>query len=179
MNEEANLSTGVNWGKWVLIAVMALVAIGVFQRRSGPGANAHRGEIVQDFTLPDVHGQKVTLSQYVAGQPFVISFGTTSCPYCEMQTKAFKELKGQFGDRVAILEVNVGESRDEVAAHVARTQRPFTTLVDEEGSVSSRYVTDAVPVTVVADAAGRIVEIGNYIPADQLEELLKLKKQSP
>src|SRR5688572_941590 len=95
---------------------------------------AHQGRIVEDFTLPDVNGGMVKLSEFVKGRPFVISFGTTTCPYCERQNSAFNELQANLGDQVAILEVNVGEPADEVAEHVTKTKRKITTLVDDDGS---------------------------------------------
>jgi peroxiredoxin len=133
------------------------------------------GNVVADFTLPDVAGQPVAFREFVAGRPAVISFGTTSCPYCVLQLKAFRELRDKLGDKIALLEINIGEPSDRVAAHVQRLQSPIKTLVDLDGSIYTRFgQTNAVPVTVVVDPAGRILEIGNYIPASRISELLRL-----
>jgi peroxiredoxin len=170
--------TPVRWAGLVGLLVLILVAgTALFRTATNPPppSTAESGRLVADFTLPDVNGRAVNLREYVNGRPFVFSFGSTSCPGCIMQLAAFKELRQKYGDQVAILEINVGaEPPSRVAAHMKRMESPFTTLIDTYGSVFLQYGTGAIPVTVVADSEGRIITVGNYIPAGRLAELLRL-----
>jgi peroxiredoxin len=132
-----------------------------------------------DFTLPDLDGDKVNLVKYADGRPFVISFGTTSCPYCVLQVDAFREIRKRYGNDVAILGVNIGESARRVARHVEKIDSPFTTLIDERAEVYRRYGTGAVPLTIVCGADRQIVTGGGYLTADQLGKALETVLPKP
>ncbi len=169
--------------KWTTMVLLLLTVGGVSTAlliKSMPSGDAvgaaadAGGRTIPDFTLPDLKGQPVNLKRYAAGRPIVISFGTTSCPYCTLQMKAFKEVQQKVGDRVAILEVNVGEPAYRVAEHAAQIGSSVTTLLDGSGEVYQQFGTNAVPVTVVANSKGRLIEVGNYIPAPRLLKLLGL-----
>lgn len=182
-NTLASRITRSNWaitfGSLVLAVAALAILIGRFGSSSG-SSEPHplSGRMLADFTLPDVNGGSVNLRDYAAGRPVVISFGTTTCPYCVLQMRAFKELKEKYGDRVALLEINVAEPAEVAAAHAKRVESPVPTLLDQDARVYLRYGNNAVPVTVVADAEGRIIEIGSYIPAGRLADLLKLNSEA-
>ena len=168
------------WLRWgMLIGILGLLVCMsalLFAQMQGPPEpiQAASGPVVPDFTLPDTTGKAVRFSGFTAGRPSVILFGTTACPYCNMQIEELKQLQRRAGDRVAILEINVGEAPQKVAEHIARVRSPFTTLVDRTGELYSRYGTGAVPVTLVADGQRRILQQGSVIPASRLAELLGL-----
>ncbi|GMU22592.1 MAG: hypothetical protein AMXMBFR13_26770 [Phycisphaerae bacterium] len=151
-------------------------------RRSEDDSAAYRPtgrEVLADFSLPDLQGRTVSLKEYAAGRPLLLSFGTTNCPWCNRQIQAFKQIREQYGDRVAILEVNVQEPASVVSEHMRRIESPFTTLLDEDGSVYGRYGTGGVPVTIVADSRRRILEIGGYLDPATLSRLLDGALGSP
>jgi peroxiredoxin len=169
--------TPVRWLSLIGLLLLIVVAGVALLRAIGShdaSPPVQNGRQVADFTLPDVNGQPVNLRSYVGDRPFVLTFGSTTCPYCDLQREAFKELREKYGSRLALLEINVGEPRSRVAAYIERTGSPFTTLLDGDGSIFLRYGSSGIPVTVVADSEGQIITVDNYIPAGRLMSLLKL-----
>lgn len=174
--------SGIVWSRWVLpvaslgllLAASAILLARMASALPAPAPAVATGPAIPDFTLPDLTGTSVRFSSFVGGRPAVVSFGTTTCPYCNVQLEQFKRLQRQTRDRVAILEINVGEAPERVAAHVAKLGSPFTTLLDRTGAVYGRYGTGAVPVTLVIDARGQILERGSVIETARILKLLKL-----
>lgn len=62
--------------------------------RSNAGAHALRaGSMAPDFTLPDSHGNPVSLANLLRGGPVVVAFYRGDwCPYCDLQLKAYQEI---------------------------------------------------------------------------------------
>jgi peroxiredoxin len=62
--------------------------------RSNPGAQALRaGSTAPTFTLPDVHGNQVSLATLLRNGPVVVAFYRGDwCPYCDLQLKAYQEI---------------------------------------------------------------------------------------
>ncbi len=174
--------------RWAMLIVLLLgigaagvVLVSQVGLAPGPTTAAQKpdaGPGVADFTLPDLDGQPVRWSTFVAGRPSVVSFGTTTCPYCNLQIEAFKQIRSRHGESIALLEVNVGESAERAAAHAARLRSPTKTLLDRTGAVYSRYGNGPVPITIVSDAKGKILEISGYLPAERILQLLGMEQAS-
>ena len=72
------------------------------------------GDLVPDFTLPDLDGTSHTLSDY-RGRVVIVNFWSAECPWSERADNQFKQwLTGRWGERVVLLTVasNANESRN-------------------------------------------------------------------
>jgi thiol-disulfide isomerase/thioredoxin len=101
--------------RW-LRAVAAAIALGAWpacQTRSTPTA----GAAPLDFTLKDMAGQSVTLSDY-AGRPLLINFWATWCGPCRVEIPWLIELQDRYRDRGLVV---LGISADDEPADL----RPF------------------------------------------------------
>jgi thioredoxin-dependent peroxiredoxin len=98
------------------------------------------GDAAPDFTLPDQHGQQVSLGEAVRRGPVVLYFyPKDETPGCTAEACAFRDAYEVF--REAGAEV-IGVSSDGVGSHErfsSRHQLPFTLLADEDGGVRKRY----------------------------------------
>lgn len=183
MNKRATVQLG--------IAILAGLVVGALvfagwpdlpgsSRQTGNTVPSHR-TAMQDFVLPDLQGNDVRFSDFVADRPFVITFGQTTCPPCVQQSLVFKELEKKYGDDVAFLKVYIGQSPEVAARQVEQLKSPTKTLIDLQAKIYYRYGKGPIPVTLVGDAEGRIITIGSFFSTDQLTRMLdkQLEAEDP
>ena len=124
-------------------------------------ARLETGETAEDYTAPDftvytLSGEAVRLSDY-AGKPVVINFWATWCPPCRQELPGFENAWQQYGDDVVFLMVECGgESVDEVESFIAEGGYTFPVYVDSDGSGAAAYGINAIPVTALVDAEGKV-----------------------
>lgn len=124
-------------------------------------APAETGETAEDYTAPDftvytLTGEAARLSDF-AGKPVVINFWATWCPPCRQELPGFENAWQQYGDDVVFLMVECGgESVDEVESFVAEGGYTFPVYVDSDGSGAAAYGINAIPVTALVDAEGKV-----------------------
>ncbi|MBI3173541.1 MAG: redoxin domain-containing protein [Chloroflexi bacterium] len=123
------------------------------------------GNLAPDFTLWDVDGRKVSLSSY-HGQPVVLFFWATWCPYCRAQIESLKGLHDTYKDAgLIILAVDVDENVDTGRAFRAKHEIKFPILDDWALTAFSLYKGRVVPVTYFIDQGGRI----NHFAVGQMD----------
>jgi peroxiredoxin len=138
---------------------------------------AAAGGKASDFTLKDIDGRNVSLSDY-EGKVVIISFWATWCTPCKAEMpelhKLYKALKDQ---GLVVLSISTDEARNE--PQVKGTARAggytFPVLLDPERSVFGQFSANPnLPVTVIIDQKGQIQDThAGYEPGDEV----KLKAQ--
>jgi len=119
------------------------------------------GDTAYDFTLNDVDGRPVSLSDF-RGQPTIVNFWATWCAPCRIEMPAFQEAYEQHQeDGLVILALNQGEqaavARDYFYDEMGLT---FTPLLDERSKVAATYGSYSVlPSTFFIDRSGTVVAI--------------------
>lgn len=97
------------------------------------------GQPAPDFTLPDQHGDEVTLSQF-KGRPVVLYFyPRDNTPGCTTEACAFRDARDDYEQAGAKV---IGVSPDAVKTHAKfaeKYQLPFTLVADTEKSVCEAY----------------------------------------
>jgi peroxiredoxin len=63
----------------------------------------------------------------------------------------------RYGDRLAIVAIDIQESREKVEAWAKGKQLSFTILLDPSGTVTGDYEVTATPTTFVLSREGRLV----------------------
>jgi peroxiredoxin len=112
---------------------------------------------VSDFTLKDLDGRSVRLSDY-KGRTIVLYFMATWCPECRGAIPQLKEIYSSYNARgLVLLAINVMESKDKVAAFSRKYNLPYPVLLDEDGKVYRSYGVGGVPVKALVDRNGRII----------------------
>lgn len=141
---------------------------------SGSEINDEEFSIAPDFTLEDIEGNVVSLSDY-KGKVVFVNFWATWCPPCRAEIPHFIELIEQYGEDFVVLGVDL-DSRDfsKVPAFVEKQGMNYPVLYDTKG-VSNLYGgIQSIPTTFVVNRNGKIVEqiIGSRPKAD-FENLIK------
>lgn len=113
-----------------------------------------------DFTLPNLDGKDVTLSEMLAEGPVIIDFWATWCKPC---IKAFPGLEAihekykSRGLKVLAISVDSPRSRAHVGPFIRSKKYTFEVLLDAQGRVARKYNAVILPRTVLLSPEGEIV----------------------
>jgi peroxiredoxin len=114
-------------------------------------------EKAPDFTLKDLDGKEVKLSDY-KGKTVMLVFSATWCPHCREEIPHLKEVYSRYqGQDFILLNIDIQESREKVSSFAAKNELPYRVLLDENGGVAMSYEVGGVPNIVVINKDGLIV----------------------
>jgi len=155
----------ITLGICMLAIALALWVIGSTGSAQGVSKGRPRvGAAMEDFSLNDLQGIEVRLSDY-QGQPVLINFWATWCPPCREEMPLFSEfyLANQDSGFV-ILAVDVGEEWDLVADFAYEQNLPFPVLLDPDQQIADALRINAYPTSVLVGRDGKIksVHVGMY-----------------
>lgn len=126
-----------------------------------------------DFTLTDVEGKSVSLSDYLGSKVILIDFWATWCKPCIAEMAHMQKMYEARKDNFVVLAISMDASETEaqVAPTVKTKGWTFPVLLDPETRVVSLYnPRRAAPYTVLIDRHGKIVKKREgYNPGDEVE----------
>ena len=154
--------------------VLLFVSMAMRGRSAAPSAglvNDYIGRPAFDFTLPDLDGKPVTLSDF-KGKVVVLDLWATWCPPCIAELPAATAITARYADKGVVFKaVNVGDSAAVVREFLQRQKLDAPVLLDENYHVGELYGAQYIPLMVVIDRSGRIVAHGNVNP-DEVDTTL-------
>ena len=145
------------------LLVVSLLLSPVFSvscRAAMPGSSGvQKGDMAPDFTLKDLNGKPVTLSQ-LRGKVVVLNFWASWCPHCREEMPSLARLNEVYGSSdFALLAVNVeGNGEGEVKSYLAKHPFNFTVLLDPKLTVQDLYGVYELPETLIINKKGQVVE---------------------
>jgi len=136
-------------------ALLVLSACGTGGEGAAPASSAAM-TVAPDFTLPDINGAQVSLSD-TAGQVRLVDFWATWCAPCKEEIPMFKELHQAYGDQGFTILAISDENTEIVQEFVQGSEIPYTNLVDP-GEISNQYGVVSLPTAFLLDREGNVVE---------------------
>ena len=129
--------------------------------------NPLTGKPAIDFTLDTLAGKKQSLSQFRDGKKAMIFFWATWCPHCREQLRVLSEQKQAIEKKgIKVLLVDLGETKEEVAAHVQRNKIDFDVFLDLDSSVAEKYAIIGVPTFIFVNEKGVVKAVKHALPND-------------
>lgn len=132
--------------------------------QEGNGEDGHEdaaADTAPDFTMLDRYGEEQSLSA-LFGRPIIINFWATWCGPCRMELPFFNEANEKYGDRIQFLMVDLVdgayETREGAIAFAENNGYSFPLYFDGLGEGSQAYSIQAIPLTVVIDGVGCVVD---------------------
>lgn len=112
-----------------------------------------------DFTLNDLHGKKVTLSNY-RGKVVILNFWSTTCGPCLAEIPSLVNLQREFkGQGLVVLGIALDPAEKPVQESVARLRIEYTNLMDSNKDVYfDSYGLFGQPISVIVDRNGVVRE---------------------
>ncbi len=98
------------------------------------------GEKAPDFTLPDVFGKQVGLSELLQRGPVAVTFYRGEwCPFCNLQLHAYQDILPQIQALRASLVAISPQTPDHSLSTVEKKELTFTVLSDVGNTVARQY----------------------------------------
>ncbi len=142
-----------------------------------PDEGVSPGQLAPGFTLPVInHPASDSLSRPdLLGQPTVLSFWTTWCPYCRRQTPVLVDAYQQYADQgIRFVGIDVKENQEVVETYLTQHGIAYPIALDHDGQVASSYEVRGFPTTYFLDAEGKIIaqQVG-ALSAEKLENFIQ------
>jgi len=135
------------------------------------------GSTAPDFTLKDLNGNTVKLSDF-RGKPVYLNFWASWCPPCKAEIPEIQKFYQQNKDNVSVLAVNItfNDKVPDVVNLLKASKAKFPVLLDTnaQASVADSYQVYGIPASFFIDKNGIIREthVGGMTLAT-LQEALK------
>ncbi|MBF6600028.1 MAG: TlpA family protein disulfide reductase [Dehalococcoidia bacterium] len=117
------------------------------------GSGPRIGEPAPEFTLQDINGKVVRLSDF-RGRPVLINFWATWCPPCRKEFPQLVRSYDQGNGSFVVLGVDIRESLNDVRPFVKQYKATYPILMDDTGEVVRAYRLTGVPSSYFIDAQG-------------------------
>ena len=125
-----------------------------------------------DFSLPDIHGGRFHVGEYLGKEMIIISFWATWCSPCKQLLTRLEKLRlANPGILVLAISTDDSSTLAGVKPYISGKRFGFSVLLDTDCKVLRMFDPEKkIPVTVIADKSGHIVysRIG-YLPGDEKE----------
>ena len=125
-----------------------------------------------DFTLKDLSGTGVSLSDFSGKKGVLVIFTTTWCPHCITIIPDLKHIYSNYKDKdIQVLAVYINETNSNVSEFKSKHNIAYKILLDSKATVASLYDVKGVPTFVLVDKNGSIRYKGYEIPKNMLEQV--------
>lgn len=129
------------------------------QGETESGDRVRVGQEAPDFTLADLDGNEIALSDH-RGDVVLINFWATWCPPCRVEMPDMEAVYRQHSNEgFEILGVDQREPADLVEDYVTERGFSWLFLLDEDFDVSREYSATSIPRSILVDRDGTVAYI--------------------
>ncbi|MBI4608583.1 MAG: TlpA family protein disulfide reductase [Candidatus Rokubacteria bacterium] len=157
MRSNTSVLKRLTLGAAVVLAVALAAADGVAQKRRGADEWPEPGFLAPDFTLPDLNGSQVKLSDFRGKKVVFLNFWASWCPSCQEEMPTMEKLYGNFKARgLEIVAVSIDRNKADAQEFVRKHGISFPILLDPDFNVAGEYRVTGIPTHYFIDKRGVI-----------------------
>jgi peroxiredoxin len=130
----------------------------LFTKASQLLANNDAGIEEADFTLKDLHGKKVTLSE-LRGKIVMVNFWATWCPPCRSEMPALDAIYTRFESQGLVVLSITDEDAFKANQFIAPNKYHPPVLIDNGGTVHRLFHIEGIPKTFVFNRDGKLLAV--------------------
>jgi len=168
----------------VLALSLSLLALALLPGRAlgSEDQKFQPGEKAPDFTLKDIAGAEVSLSNFAGKKVVLLTFFSLRCSTCMVEAPYLEEIyRKSGGESMVVLSVNIDGVDANTAVQTMKDvgmETTYPVLLDPDFAVTDTYTNFIVPLTIVIDREGviRYIHTG-FEPGDE-REYAKVVKQA-
>lgn len=112
------------------------------------------------FRLVGIDGEEYSLADF-RGQPVILSFFTTWCPYCAQKLPLLEKLYREYHEKASlvVLGIDPQEPKDRVVRFIERLEISFPVLLDPKGEATLAYRVFGFPTLFFINPEGQMVDM--------------------
>jgi peroxiredoxin len=148
---------------WILVVLVIVVTIMLLaprlvKNRPQMVTADPKGQLAPDFTLKDIDGKTVRLSDY-RGKAVVLNFWATWCPPCKVEMPWLVDLENKYRSQgLQVIGVALDEAgKDEIAKFARQMNLNYPVLIGDDNTADAYGNVQMLPTTFYINAEGKIV----------------------
>ncbi len=161
-----------------LVLIMALIVAGIIWLQGGDPIGSLRavvsgealialfdrspaprpGRYAPDFSLTDLDGNQVTLSEH-RGKKVILNFWATWCPPCRAEMPDLERLAHDHQGTLTVLLIDLEEGEEQIRPFLDDIGVTLVPLLDSDAAVATMYRVAALPTSLIIDEEGVIQEV--------------------
>ncbi|MFC1995688.1 peroxiredoxin family protein [Chloroflexota bacterium] len=172
---ESNL---LRCGRQAILGLLPIVLLGLLVVQGCTSSTPEVGYPAPDFTLSDLEGNRLRLSD-LRGKVVFVNFWATWCPPCRVEMPEMEMVYQEYKDKdVVVLGVDILQPEDEVRQFVQEGGYSWTFVIDTTGEVAESYNIQTMPTSFFIDREGiiRAVNIGRMLSGAMEVKLFEAMK---
>ena len=143
----------------VVLILLAVVLFGLLAVQACTAASASVvsvGEPAPDFTLVDLDGNQVSLSDF-RGETVFINFWATWCAPCRAEMPEMEAVYQEYKDKgLVVIGVDIRETKEQVLQYIQEGGYSWIFVLDATGEVTTNYRVTGIPTSFFIDREGII-----------------------
>jgi len=113
-----------------------------------------------DFTLENLDGAKISLSDYQNKSMVLLVFWATWCPSCRAEIPELNKMTDEYKGKLEILGINIKETQKKIFDFKQKTKVNYQILLDSKGVIAQKYKVVGIPTNILIDKDGKILYSG-------------------
>ncbi len=162
-----------------LLVLLALLWALFSSSRGQNVVPARVGTSLGNFSLTDINGKSVSLSDY-KGKTVLINAWATWCPPCKAEMPLLNQYyQAHVQDNFVLLAVNAGDTKDQAASFAQQNDLAFPVLLDPGSRLLNQLAINSFPTSILIGTDGNVktIHVGMFTPENIETEITPLLKQ--